>query len=52
MVERGIGERFCIYWWNDEGKNGNNWIQLLAKSIGWPVAIETFNQEVMDGGGA
>lgn len=49
MVERGIGERFCLYWWTDEGED---WMQQLACLLGWPVPIETDNIEILDGGGA
>ncbi|MBQ7215571.1 MAG: hypothetical protein IJP54_05630 [Synergistaceae bacterium] len=51
MVERNIAERFCIWWWPEEG-GGEGWMQNLASLMGWPVMIETDNEEVMDGGGA
>lgn len=49
MVERGIADRFCIYWYTD---NGEDWVQQLASLLGWPVMIETKNIEGRDGGGA
>ena len=49
MVERGIGERFCFYWWDDDGED---WKQQLALLLGWPVAIAIENTEILDGGGA
>lgn len=51
MVERGISERFCIWWWPDNGYS-DGWMQHLASLIGWPVMIETDNTEELDGGGA
>ena len=49
MVQRSILERFCIYWWTDEG---DDWVQHLASLIGWPVMIETDVTEIWDAGGA
>ena len=49
MIERGIGERFCVYWWDEEG---TDWVQQLALLLGWPVALETWNIEDWDGGNA
>jgi hypothetical protein len=49
MVERGIGERFCMCWWEDEG---TDWKQHLACLLGWPVPIAIENTEILDGGGA
>ena len=49
MVERGIGERFCFYWWTDDN---TDWKQQLACLLGWPVPIEIEITEVLDAGGA
>lgn len=49
MVEYGLGERFCLYWWNEEG---TDWMQQLASLLGWPIPLEIDNIEVWDGGGA
>ena len=49
MVERSIAERFCVYWWDEEGED---WIQHLACLLGWPVPIQTDYVEIWDGGGA
>ncbi len=55
MIERGIADRFCVYWWNNDGGDGEygeNWMQKLACLIGWPVPLETEHTETLDGGGA
>lgn len=49
MVARGIKERICIWWWPEEGED---FIQSLAREIGWPVPIETENNEDWKGGNA
>lgn len=49
MIQRSIGERFCIWWWDETGED---WVQHLANLLGWPVAIETDNVETWSGGGA
>ena len=48
MIERGIADRFCIWWWDGDGED---WVQQLATLLGWPVVIETDNIEVWDAGG-
>ena len=49
MIQRSILERFCIWWWDEEGED---WVQHLASLLGWPVMIETDNNESWSGGGA
>ncbi len=49
MVRRSIKERFCIWWWPEEGED---FIQDLARCLGWPVQIETENDEDWKGGRA
>lgn len=49
MIQRNLMERFCIYWWTDEG---TDWVQQVAELLKWPVPIEIDNVEIQDGGGA
>ena len=49
MIQRTLGERFCVWWWDGTGED---WIQNLASLLCWPVMIETDNVEVWNGGGA
>lgn len=49
MTKRNVMERFCIWWWDEEGED---WIQQLSFLLGWPVPIETDNMEYWDGGEA
>lgn len=46
MIQRGLLERFCVWWWEDDP------IAEIAKLFAWPVPLETDNVEIWDGGGA
>ena len=51
MVEKSVGERFCIYWWNGVQDNKDTgWVQNLAMALSWPIPLEIYNLEVMNAG--